>query len=237
MPEFRRAEHARVAAALGAMDAGFLATADTYFGGGTQIVMANAEYRVSRDIDFLCASPAGYRRLRETVSERSLGALCRHPLALAREVRADRDGIRTFIADETGPIKFEIVLEARIELTGALDTRLAIPVLDAPSAVAEKLLANADRGLDRTFRSRDLVDLAFLHAAHGAEVLAAGLQRAKAAYGAAILRALKHSLDLLERERGYLRTCINDLLVDDEKRLKRGLAGLRAFAKKSSAGK
>lgn len=47
--------------------------------------------------------------------------LARRPLHLAREVRADRDGIRTFVAVGEYKIKFEVVLEARIELAATLD--------------------------------------------------------------------------------------------------------------------
>ena len=52
------------------MDAGFLARAECYFGGGTMLAMTLGEYRESRDIDFLCSSREGFRSLRETVTDR-----------------------------------------------------------------------------------------------------------------------------------------------------------------------
>ncbi len=79
MPErsFRRASHRQVAATLLRFDRRFLESTRCYFGGGTRIVLELGEYRESRDVDFLCADRDGYRRLRETVSETSLGSIAR----------------------------------------------------------------------------------------------------------------------------------------------------------------
>jgi hypothetical protein len=229
MAEFRRPAHARVAALLRAMDGAFLARAGCFFGGGTQLAMSCGEYRESRDIGFLCAA-AGYRLVRETVSGRSLGRLFARPVSLAREVLADRDGVRTFVEDDQGPLKLAIVLEARIPVRGALDRSLGVPALDPASAAAEKFLANADRGLDQTFRSRDLVDLAFLLLAQGPEALHAGLAAAQGAYGVAVLRSLRASLRKLSEDRDYFRRCVADLAIDDSKALRRGLVKLQRFA-------
>src|SRR3990172_6794382 len=111
MPEFRRPPHRRVAGLLRRLDPGFMRRAECYFGGGTQLVMQYGEYRVSEDIDLLCSSRAGWRMLRETVTQRSLGRLFARPVQLEREVRADRDAIRTFLRDDAGPIKLEIIVE------------------------------------------------------------------------------------------------------------------------------
>jgi hypothetical protein len=231
MRRWKRPGHDRVAAILVNLDADFLLRANCYFGGGTQIVLANGEYRESRDIDFICSSRDGFRILRETVHERSLGRIFRREMDLARGVRADRDGIRTFIAGDSSqtPTKFEIVFEARIDATGTMNGEMGIPVLDPESAVAEKLLANVDRGLDEAFRSRDLVDLAFLARAHGSETLRGGLSKAQMAYGAAVLTYLGKSVLRLGEDRSYFRKCVNDLTMDDEKGLRQGLRVLRAF--------
>ncbi len=51
---------------------------------------------------------------------------------LVREVRKERDSIRTFIAQDerAEPIKFEIILEGRIPLDGALES----PGINSPKA-------------------------------------------------------------------------------------------------------
>jgi len=97
MPEYRRPHHRLVGSTLKSMDASFLVRTECYFGGGTLLAMTLGEYRESRDIDFLCSSRVGFRSLRETVTDRSLGAIFRQSVELARDVRTDRDGIRTFL--------------------------------------------------------------------------------------------------------------------------------------------
>jgi len=111
-PRFARARHARVAAALGALNGTFLGDCQCWFGGGTRIVLELGEYRESEDVDFLCASAPGYRALRSAIDDRSLGKITAKPLALLREVRADRYGIRT-------------VLESRDALGGDCHVALA----------------------------------------------------------------------------------------------------------------
>ena len=89
MSEFKRPRHALVTQALETLDREFLSAAKCYFGGGTRIAMALGEYRESADIDFLCADRDGYRALRSTVTAKSLGAIMRGKIPLAREVIAD----------------------------------------------------------------------------------------------------------------------------------------------------
>src|SRR3990172_517910 len=117
-PRFSRPRHATVAAILGALNAPFLDRNQCYFGGGTRIVLSLDEYRESADIDFLCSSREGYRNLRSTIDNRSLGEIAAGKVNLAREIVADRYGIRTFIDAGGQKIKFEIVNEARIDVSG-----------------------------------------------------------------------------------------------------------------------
>jgi hypothetical protein len=51
-------------------------------------------------MDFLCASVAGYRAIRTTVTDLSLGDLFRVPPLLLREIGADRYGVRTVLLVE-----------------------------------------------------------------------------------------------------------------------------------------
>ena len=114
---FKHAAHVEGVAMLSKLDRVFLERCKCYFGGGTRIVLELGEYREStRDIDFLCASQEGYRMLRETVSQASLGKLAPRGLELARDVRMDQYGLRTWIARAEFKIKFEIIREARIDL-------------------------------------------------------------------------------------------------------------------------
>jgi hypothetical protein len=231
---FRRPHHRAIARALRAFDSSFLAGAGCFFGGGTRLAMALGEYRESRDIDFLCSRRDGVRALRETITSDSLGALLRRPLELVRDVRTDRDGIRTFVVVDDVRLKLEIVFEGRIDLDGAYDRALGVPVLDAPHSVAEKLLANADRGLDDATLARDLIDLAFAAASFGKPTFDAGLMLAEQAYGTAVLRYLRATLDAF-RHRSRAAQCIQSLAVDDTDTLRRGLRLLRAWIGRASA--
>ena len=233
MAEFRRPLHLQIAAVLSRMDATFLAKAHCYFGGGTQLVMSYGEFRESRDIDFLVSSADGLRMIRETVNERSLGALFREKIDLEREVRTARDSIRTFVRYQTAPpIKLEIIVEGRIALEGGQDEAVGVPVLSASCAIAEKLLANADRGRGREHRSRDVIDLAFVSMALDDAAFLAGYELARHPYGRSIKTELVEGLKMLEFDAKYRSLCLQDLLVEDAKALRKGLQRLRQLVRK-----
>ena len=212
------------------LDSTFLRKAHCYFGDGTFAALLMDEFRESRDIDFLCSDREGFRLLRETVRSSSLGEIVKEPLQFAREIRSDRDGIRTFIEIDDVRIKFEIIQEARIDLSGKIDALLGIPVLDIDKLCAEKLLANTDRGLDESTRSRDLIDLAFLVVRYGDDVVQPALEIAEHAYGNSIVRYMKLVLEKLAPSSGYYRQCVKDLGITDTKTLRRGLKVLRKIA-------
>lgn len=116
---FERPHHQRVAFVLGALDADLLARSHCLFGGGTAIALRYGEYRESVDIDFLVSDIGGYRHLRQLLTgSQGLGALAHRGLQIQQsaELRADQYGIRSSVRVDDTEIKFEIVLEARIEL-------------------------------------------------------------------------------------------------------------------------
>ncbi len=230
MPErgFVRPVHRQVQTILTRLDSDFMARARCYFGGGTRIVLELGEYRESRDIDFLCADRDGYRQLRETVTETSLGALQAANITLAREVRADQYGIRTFVEHGDIRMKFEIIRESRVDLDGETVAGIPVACLSRIHCFAEKFLANADRGLDTSTLSRDIVDLAFMVEGWAREDAKSGLTIAKAAYGGAVARALAAVTAKLREDRLYKNRCIDGLAISAPKTL---TAGLRALAR------
>ena len=226
MPEFKRPGHLRVWRALKCFDAGLLTDTCCYFGGGTRIVLGLGEYRESADVDFLCADGPGYRRLRNTISPNSLGDILREPIALSREVRADRYGIRTFLDLDGEPVKFEIITEGRILIDPDPAAALPVPALEPASCFAEKFLANADRWADRSVLSRDVIDLAFMIRGWGNAAAVAGLERATGAYGNVVVDSLSKSVSKLKEDPGYLRHCSEELAVSDGRELHSGLRAL-----------
>jgi len=227
MSEPTRPRHRTVLAALHALNADFLARAECYFGGGTRIVLGLAEYRESADIDFLCARREGYRDLRATVNEASLGRIAKASLKLAREVTADRYGIRTFLDVGGEKLKLEIILEGRIGLSGGAADGLPVVALDEASCCAEKFLANADRWGDESALGRDVIDLAFMAARWGREPLRAGLAIAAEAYGKSVAREAKRATTKMLERADWRRRCVAALSLTDTRTL---LAGLRAVA-------
>ncbi len=234
MQTFHRHHHRLIGKILGSLDGDFLRRTRCYFGGGTQIVLAMGEYRESRDIDFLCADREGYRLLRETITNLSLGNIACKKIALAREIRADRDGIRTFFALNNSHIKFEIIREARIELRGRFDANLGVPVLSRECAIAEKFLAHTDRGLDRSTQMRDLIDLAFLAANSNKKTLTAGYSRAISSYGTSVSRHLALTMSEMGRNSSPLVECIQALAVTNITDLSVGLLTLQQLLGKAA---
>ncbi len=231
MAEFHRPLHNRIAAILERMDAKFLEEAECYFGGGTQLAMSHGEYRESRDVDFLVSSTKGLRKLRETLSDRSLGKLFKRRIFLEREVRAERDAIRTFVkeSETAAPIKFEIIVEARIDLDGKIDRTLGVPVLSLTCAIAEKLLANADRGRAKEHRARDVIDLAFVSLKARAADFESAFRIAEAPYGRVVVRELDEVLKMLRLDAKFRAQCVSDLMIEDVGALKRGLTRLNSL--------
>ena len=234
-PQYARPRHRTVARILDALDAALLMQCRCGFGGGTRIALALAEYRESEDIDFLCSDLAGYRALRGAISDRSLGAILPRPLAgiaLLRDVRADQYGIRTVIGVDGAPVKFEIILEARIGIVPVTDKdfTVPVPVLDRRTCFAEKWLANADRWNDTAVLSRDAIDLAFMLQAWGEDEAGAGAILAVAAYGKAIRAAALGACAKLRAGAPYRAQCAANLGISDAKSLSAGLRKLEKLA-------
>lgn len=223
---FTRARHRRVAGVLTLLGGEFLDSAACCFAVGTRIVLELGEYRESEDVDFLCADKDGYRALRGEVSQRSLGRIARAPIHLLREVRADRYGIRTTFEVGGQPIKFEIVFEGRVSIGMEHLGGAEVPCLDQPSCIAEKFLANADRGADDAYWGRDIIDLAFMIDAWGSKPAREGLAIARRAYGEVVVRAAGDAARRMQADDKWRQQCVARLAVSSPRRLTAGLAAL-----------
>jgi hypothetical protein len=231
LPEYLRPRHRTVARILKALDAGVLADAHCYFGGGTRIALELDEYRESEDIDFICSDIVGYRTLRSAITDGSLGKLMRKSrsgVSLLREVRTDQYGIRTVIGVDGAPVKFEIILEARVQVTAMKVQGIPVPALSRVSCFAEKWLANADRWNDTAVLSRDAIDLACMMHSWEVNVALAGANLAIQAYGAAVGKAARAAAMKLLDDKQYRKHCIENLAITNTKSL---IAGLKALAK------
>ena len=215
------------------LDAKFLAESACFFGGGTRIVLELNEYRESIDIDFLCANREGYRELRRGVTQESFGKVFKKKISLLREVRADIYGIRSFLSVQGQPVKFEIIAEGRIPVQGGRIEMLPVSVLDRTTCFAEKLLANADRGRDRSTYSRDIIDLAFMATHWPKADWASAFEIADAAYGEVVQGELTASLGIISDTK-WRRQCIDALAVSEPRRLTAGVRVLKGLLKEES---
>jgi len=214
---FERPHHQRIARVLQSLDGTLLRENHCLFGGGTAIALRYGEYRESVDMDFLVSDLAGYRALRQLLTgERGVGALAsgqQLPFSQPREVRADQYGIRTMLQLEDEAIKFEIVLEGRIELSApsSEDQVCGIATLTPLDMAASKLLANSDRWGDDGVFGRDLIDLAMMRLPLA--LLRQAVEKASQAYGDAILADLEKAIDRMQARRGWLERCMQAMAM------------------------
>jgi hypothetical protein len=214
---FRRKHHNNILSILRSLNGDFLREVECHFGGGTAVVLGLDEYRESVDIDFLCASQQGYRKLRQAIwGTTDLSGLLR-PLAkldTLREVRSDQYGIRTIIGVADVSIKFEIIREARISLEGEMDDRFGVPVLTRDCMYAEKLLANADRWMDKAVLNRDILDLSMMISRWG-PIPEHAWAIAESAYGDTVRKSYERAIARI-RNAEWLRECMVGMAMEPD---------------------
>ena len=209
---FERVHHQRIAQVLNALNANLLREANCLFGGGTAMALRFGEYRESVDMDFLVSDVASYRTLRQLLTgPAGFAGLLRagtEPVSQTHELRADQYGLRTTLQVADQPIKFEIVLEARIELAAPAtsDVVCGVATLTALDMAASKLLANSDRWSDDSVFSRDVIDLAMMRPS--LHLLRQAKAKAEGAYGEAIGRDLEKAIAKLQTRRDWLERCM-----------------------------
>lgn len=218
-PMFSRLHHQAIAQVLHALDSDLLRHHACLFGGGTAIAMRYGEYRESVDMDFLVSSKPGYRDLRQLAGS-GLEALFRDrtlPFTPLPDVRIDQYGIRSMLEVVGHAIKFEIVLEGRIELdvSGTNDTICGIATLSPLDMATSKLLANSDRWNDDGAFNRDLIDLAMMQPDR--KLLTAAVSKAQGAYGKAILVDLGKAIERVKDRDGWLERCMEAMALNTPK--------------------
>lgn len=223
MELFERPHHQRIARALSALNGSLLIENRCLFAGGTVIALRYGEYRESVDMNFLVSDVACYRNLRQLLTGTDgIAAILRkdaEPLIQLREVRADQYGIRTAIRVADLPIKFEIVLEGRIELSppGSKDEVCGIATLTPLDMATSKLLANSDRWRDDGVFSRDIIDLAMMNPTLA--LLRQAIAKAETAYGQAIREDLGKAIQHLQDRHDRLERCMQAMAMNLPKAL------------------
>ena len=160
----------------------------------------------------MCSSTNGYCLLRNAVSSSNLGELLTIPIKHRREVRTNQYKIYTYLEIEGTPVKVEIVREARVLLTGEVNPALGVPVLSQVDLYCQKLLANADRGLDTSVMSRDIIDLAMMLKGWG-NIPEAAWDKAFTAYGNSLTGAFHKSVGMIA-DPLYLAKCLRSMQME-----------------------
>ena len=218
---FERPHHQRIAQVLAALNGPLLRENHCLFGGGTAIALRYGEYRESVDIDFLVSNLASYCNLRQLLTRPGGIAGIVHaqavPLEHIKEVRADQYGIRTLLRVTGQPIKFEIVLEGRIQLAAPTvkDEICGVTTLTPLDMATSKLLANSDRWADDGVFSRDVIDLAMMKPSLA--LLRQALLKAHGAYGNAIRQDMDKALLRLQTRQGWLERCMQAMAMVEPK--------------------
>lgn len=187
---YNHPHHQQIEKILSGMNLSILEDCQLWFGGGTCIVMQNEEYRKSVDVDFLCSETDGYRNLRQEVFDHGLRRIFSSDVSFLREHRADQYGVRGVISiDGETPIKFEFVREARIDLASEWVFDIPVKCVSRSDLFVEKLLANADRGMDSATLHRDILDFLVMKNRWGGVPLES-LEKATQAYGNSVEQSL-----------------------------------------------
>jgi hypothetical protein len=218
MVVFERIHHQFIAQILYALDGSMLREANCLFGGGTVIALRFGEYRESVDIDFLVSDIQSYRGLRQKLTGPvGIKAIMRDaaaPLNQIREIRSDQYGIRTMLMIAEQPIKFEIVLEGRIELAkpGKGDEVCGVATLTPLDMLTSKLLANSDRWNDDGVFSRDVIDLAMM--TPSLPMLRKAVAKAEQAYGQSICLDLDKAIGRLQTRHDWMDRCMKAMAMN-----------------------
>jgi hypothetical protein len=219
---FEREFHQKILAVLSQLKADFLLECGAYFGDGTLVSLNNGEYRLSKDIDFLCSTGHGYRLLRQKIAENQYNALfdTQNNLDLPGKIKADQYGVRFAIRVDETLIKFEIIMERRIEL-GEPDypSWSPVPCLNEVDIFAEKLLANADRWNDSSVESRDLIDLAMQRLK--SPIPKESIEKGESAYP--VIEPLKKAISAFQNNPNYRDKCFTALRVAEPSKVIDGI--------------
>lgn len=219
---FDREFHQKILKVLQNVDSDFFQTCQIYFGGGTLISLSHKEYRLSKDIDFLCPVGDSYRLLRQAVAARGYDVLfsTRTDIDLPGDLQTNRYGVRFSVVVDRVPIKFEIVAEERITLGNPdYPDWSPVPCLNETDIFAEKLLANSDRWTDTSVESRDLIDLSMLRLA--APIPPMAIDKAEKAYP--VIEPLKRAIHNFQAQPEYRERCFQALGIQAPERIIDGL--------------
>ncbi|MCC6374203.1 MAG: nucleotidyl transferase AbiEii/AbiGii toxin family protein [Moraxellaceae bacterium] len=216
MQNYHIEHHQHIALALQNFNADYLLAHHIIFGGGTRIALELDEFRESIDIDFLCPNKAAYRAVREQITNNTLGQLVKQDFNYVREIRADRDAVRTLIKIKNTIIKLEFVSFDDYDF--GFESNLAkfpVPFLNQATCFYTKLLANSDRKLTEPFK--DIFDILAMYRTWG-NIPKEAIIAAESHYGQKVVipDLIKALQDILKKPAVYKRVAQKELRMKQE---------------------
>ena len=191
-------------------------------GGGSLIGLKYQQLRYSNDIDFLI-NPKNYQQIKLAINSGEKVFLTEQNLIVGKP-RIDRYGIRypltAITEDREIDLKLEIVAEYSLMITEP-SRYLNIPCLNYEDRVVSKLIANADRWVDKSKFSRDLIDLAII-AQTEKELPPKAIAKANDIYSDAE-RCLKSAIEQFQTQTEYRQKCYERLQISQPDLIINGL--------------
>lgn len=212
---FQNPYHKNILKVLTDLNSNLLETNYTYFGGGTVIALDNQEYRWSRDVDFICAvTSQGYRNLRTFIYEKGIQSLFVADSNIqVKNPTIDQYGIRFVSHTDEFKIKTEIIAEVRFQLDSPRYPQWSpVPCLSINDCFTSKLLANSDRFMDNSVKSRDLIDLCILRVNNSIPQLA--IEKAQNAYE--VIRPLQNAIVRFQNLPEWRFHCYESLQINSD---------------------
>ena len=209
---FKLDHHNKILTILQCLNCNVLENGSAYFGGGTILALDFGEYRWSKDIDFISSvSTDGYKYLRTLIFDNGYEALfCDLNKIQIGRSSTDQYGIRMVVLIDDIPIKTEIIAEARFQLDSPrYPSWSPVPCLSLNDCFTSKLLANSDRYIDSSIKSRDLIDLAVLRLQFS--IPQSAIEKAERAYE--VMRPLKRAVELFQSRHEYRQKCYEVLQI------------------------
>lgn len=215
---YSREHHQEIEKILFKFNGDFFQQNEILFGGGTRIALELDEFRESVDIDFFCVGQSAFRAARSTITNISFGSLLLPGETLdlfpGREIRADRDAIRTVLGSSEKPIKLEIIKFENDRITSEIKKGLfPIPCVSQEGCFSTKLTANADRFSDSI---KDILDLCMMRYKWG-EIPPQAWDIACEEYGENVIKSgLYNALHkLIKNERESLNNAVDSLHIEE----------------------
>ncbi|MEA5569615.1 nucleotidyl transferase AbiEii/AbiGii toxin family protein [Calothrix sp. UHCC 0171] len=211
---FRLERHNQILTILECLNSELLKNCSAYFGGGTILTLDFQEYRSSVDIDFIASvNNGGYRYLRTVIFDNGCEGLFNDlsKIKLGRNT-TDQYGIQMVVYVEDIPIKTEIIAENRFQLDSPRYPNWSpVPCLSLNDCFTSKLLSNSDRYIDKSVKSRDLIDLAVLRLQ--SPIPQSAIDKAENAYE--VIRPLKKAIALFQQKPEDRQSCFEELQISE----------------------